>query len=131
MLGGIVVAMFTLGLRAGMSRRQVSNAISGALPPIAAILLIVAAGGGLKQTLIDAGVGGVVGRAAQGIGLSPMVLGWLIAVGIRLATGVMVLAQRNALEVAKAVATLDHLSGGRAVLGVGIGWLREEFDALE
>jgi probable F420-dependent oxidoreductase len=49
---------------------------------------------------------------------------------IRLATGVMVIAQRNALEVAKAVATLDRLSAGRAVLGVGIGWLREEFEAL-
>ena len=49
---------------------------------------------------------------------------------IRLATGVMIIAQRNTLEVAKSVATLDHLSGGRAVLGVGTGWLREEFDAL-
>ena len=49
---------------------------------------------------------------------------------IRLATGVMIIAQRNALEVAKAVATLDHLSRGRAVLGIGTGWLREEFDAL-
>ena len=50
---------------------------------------------------------------------------------IRLATGVMIVAQRNALEVAKGVATLDHLSRGRAVLGVGTGWLREEFDALD
>jgi probable F420-dependent oxidoreductase len=49
---------------------------------------------------------------------------------VRLATGVMVIAQRNAPEVAKAVATLDRLSGGRAVLGLGTGWLREEFDAL-
>src|SRR5204863_4535933 len=56
MLAGIVMAMFTLGVQAGMSRRQVSDSMSGALPPIAAILLIVGAGGGLKQTLIDAGV---------------------------------------------------------------------------
>ena len=49
---------------------------------IAPILLIVAAGGGFKQTLIDAGVGAVVGRAAQGIGISPLILGWLAAVGI-------------------------------------------------
>ena len=45
------------------------------------------AGGGFKQTLVDAGVGDLVGRAAQGMALSPLVLGWLVAVGIRVATG--------------------------------------------
>jgi probable F420-dependent oxidoreductase len=49
---------------------------------------------------------------------------------IRLATGILILPQRHPLYVAKEVATLDQLSGGRALLGIGIGWLREEFDAL-
>jgi probable F420-dependent oxidoreductase len=50
---------------------------------------------------------------------------------VRLATGVMIIAQRNAVEVAKAVATLDQLSAGRVILGLGTGWLREEFEALD
>lgn len=49
---------------------------------------------------------------------------------IRLATGILILPQRNPLVLAKEVATLDRLSGGRVDLGIGVGWLREEFDAL-
>ncbi len=49
---------------------------------------------------------------------------------IRLATGVLVLPQRNVVITAKEIATLDHLSSGRVTLGVGVGWLAEEFAAL-
>lgn len=49
---------------------------------------------------------------------------------IRVGTGVMILPQRHPAYVAKELATLDVLSGGRALLGVGIGWLREEFETL-
>ena len=47
-----------------------------------------------------------------------------------LATGISLLPERHPLTFAKEVASLDVLSGGRVTLGVGIGWLREEFDAL-
>ncbi|MCY3636164.1 MAG: LLM class F420-dependent oxidoreductase [bacterium] len=49
---------------------------------------------------------------------------------IKLLVNACVLPQRNPVIVGKAVATLDFLSGGRVVLGVTLGWLREEFDAL-
>jgi probable F420-dependent oxidoreductase len=49
---------------------------------------------------------------------------------IKLATGILILPERNPLVLAKSVATLDVLSGGRFALGIGVGWLEEEFDAL-
>src|SRR6202162_6548305 len=49
---------------------------------------------------------------------------------LRLVTSVLVLPYRNPVLTAKVVASLDVLSGGRLTLGVGAGWLQEEFDAL-
>jgi probable F420-dependent oxidoreductase len=59
-------------------------------------------------------------------------LGYVAAVTtrIRLATGIIILPQRHPLYVAKEVATLDVLSHGRVILGIGVGWLAEEFQAL-
>lgn len=66
---------------------------------------------------------------------SPDPLVWLAYVAaaterIRLATGVLVVPQRNPIILAKQVATLDVVSHGRVTLGVGAGWLEEEFRAL-
>jgi probable F420-dependent oxidoreductase len=57
---------------------------------------------------------------------------WLAAATtrVRLLSSVMVVPHRNPVHTAKILATLDVLSGGRAVLGVGTGWLREEFEAV-
>lgn len=49
---------------------------------------------------------------------------------VRLGTAMCLVPQRNPLYTAKEVATLDWLSGGRIDLGIGVGWLREEFEAL-
>lgn len=49
---------------------------------------------------------------------------------LRLGTGVNILPQTNPLLLAKQAASLDFVSGGRLMLGLGIGWLREEFDAM-
>lgn len=76
------------------------------------------------------------GRLPGGVDMAwPDPLAWLTYVGaltatLRLITGVLVLPQRNPLVLAKHLATIDHLTGGRLELGVGVGWLREEFDAL-
>jgi probable F420-dependent oxidoreductase len=72
--------------------------------------------------------------APSGSGLlEPMVtLSYLAACTstVRLGTAMLLLPQRNPVYTAKEVSSLDWLSGGRVDLGIGVGWLKEEFDAL-
>ncbi len=59
-------------------------------------------------------------------------LSWLAGVTsrVKLGVSVLIMTQRNPIMVAKEVATLDAVSGGRAILGLGVGWTREEFGYL-
>jgi len=119
-----IVAFFVLGLRSGMNREQISASLGGGLPGIAAILLIVAAGGGFKQTLVDAGVGNVIKDWATGMNLSVLLLGWLVAVGIRLGTGSATVATITAAGIVGPLATTlttSHLA--LLVLAIGCGSL--------
>ena len=76
--------MLVLGIGSGMGSRELSESIEKALPPMAGTLLIIAAGGGFKQTLVDAGVGDLVASWATAASVNVLLLGWLVAVGIRL-----------------------------------------------
>jgi probable F420-dependent oxidoreductase len=62
--------------------------------------------------------------------LLPLAFAAAVTKTIKLATGVLILPQRHPLYVAKEAATLDVLSNGRAILGIGSGWLEEEFSSL-
>ena len=87
LLIAVILAMFTLGRGAGMGTKEIGSSLEASLGPIAGIILIVAAGGGLKQTLVDTGIGQLVANWIAGSGLSVLLLAWLVAVLIRLATG--------------------------------------------
>jgi GntP family gluconate:H+ symporter len=124
LLAGVLVAIFTLGVRAGLGRRRISDSVGGALPLIAGILLIVAAGGGFKQTLVDAGVGDLIAELAKGANLSAIVLGWLVAVGIRVATGSATVATIAASGIVAPVAAgSSGTELALVVLAVGAGSL--------
>ncbi|MFV8316908.1 LLM class F420-dependent oxidoreductase [Mycobacterium sp. 23] len=76
---------------------------------------------------------GVIAVPAEADWLDPMIaLSFAAAASsrIRLATGVLLLPEHNPVIVAKQAASLDRLSGGRLTLGIGVGWSREEFEAL-
>ncbi|MFE3173217.1 gluconate:H+ symporter [Amycolatopsis sp. NPDC059090] len=124
LLLAVLVGMVVLGRPARLNRERLSSIIGDSLAPIAGIMLIVAAGGGFKQTLVDAGVGDVITSLSKGAHLSPLLLGWLVAVAIRLATGSATVATVSAAGiVAPLAATLDPTHNALLVLAIGAGSL--------
>jgi len=122
LLLAVVVAMFPFGRASGMDRAGVSTSVADALPPIAGILLIVSAGGGFKQVLVDTGIGTVLADWAKGANISVILLAWVLAVLIRLATGSATVATITASSLM--VGLVEGLSTGETslvVLAVGAG----------
>ncbi|GAA4216267.1 GntT/GntP/DsdX family permease [Actinocatenispora rupis] len=87
LLIALIVAMFTFGVLRGFGGRTITSYVGDALMPAAGILLIIGAGGGFKQILIDSGIADAIKIAAQHSHLSALLLAWGVAVLIRLATG--------------------------------------------
>jgi len=107
-----------------MDKQRLSDTISSALPPIAGILLIVAAGGGFKQVLVDTGIGTRLADWASDANISVLLLAWVLAVLIRLATGSATVATITASSLM--IGLVDGLSTGETslvVLAVGAGSL--------
>lgn len=124
LLAAVLVGMVLLGRPAGLDRGKLSTVVGESLGPIAGIILIVGAGGGFKQTLVDAGVGDVITGLAKDANLSPLLLGWLVAVAIRLATGSATVATVSAAGiVAPLAATMDPSHSALLVLAIGAGSL--------
>ena len=124
LLLAVIVGLFTLGRGAGLSRAQVMTAVESGLPPVAGIILIVAAGGGFKQVLVDTGVGTLLAEWAKQVNISVLVLAWVLAVLIRLATGSATVATITASSlVLGLIEGMDTGQVSLVVLAVGAGSL--------
>ncbi|MGP9723187.1 GntP family permease [Corynebacterium sp. AOP40-9SA-29] len=122
LLATVLVAMFFLGFGMGRTRQEVSDQVGGAFGPIAGVILIVGAGGGFKQTLVNTGVADVVGEWVQAAPVSPLIAGWLVAVFIRLATGSATVATVTAAGIMAPVAAgMGSTEVALMVLAVGAG----------
>jgi gluconate:H+ symporter, GntP family len=143
LLLAVLVAIVTLGGGAGLDRAKLSKTVEQSLPPIAGILLIVAAGGGFKQVLVDSGISKIIASWVEGSTISPLLLAWFVAVLIRLATGSATVATVTAAGILEPVtATLSNSHVSLLVLAIGAGslffshvndagfWLTKEYFGL-
>ncbi len=119
------LAAFPLLFGRRMGERAIQEAIwLETMKPVGAILLAIGAGGALKQVLVSTGFSELLGRAATSGSLSPILLGWLIAVAIRLSTGSATVATITAAGVMPSAAiTASGVSPEWAVLAIGAGSL--------
>lgn len=124
MLLAVLLAMFTFGYAVGFDGKTIADRFGASLAPIAGVMLIVGAGGGFKQLLIDAGVGASVAKWATGANVSVLLLGWLVAVAIRLATGSATVATTTAAGIVAPLAVgLAPSHAALLALAIGAGSL--------
>lgn len=87
LLAALLLATYTFGYARGFNSKQVLKFLDASLAPTAAIILIIGAGGGFKQMLVASGVGDAIGHLAVQTQFSPILLAWVVAGLIRIATG--------------------------------------------
>lgn len=117
-----LVSLVAFGTLQGRGRGQISKLVDSSFAPIASILLIVGAGGGFKQTLVDTGVGDVIANGLDGAPISPLLAAWLVAVLIRVATGSATVATVTAAGIVAPLAEgLPASHVALMVLAIGAG----------
>lgn len=138
----VAIALYTFGLARGKKMDEIMITVKDAILAIAMILLIVGAGGALKQILIDSGVGTYIGTLVADAGLAPLVLAWLVAAVIRTACGSATVAALTAGGIAAPICAATGANPELMVLATGAGslifsppndpgfWLFKEFFGL-
>lgn len=106
----MILAFWLFGTRRGRPFTWVMDNFDGAVKAIAGVVLIIGAGGALKEVIIDTGIGDYIGQLMTGANANPYIMAWLITVLIRLATGQGVVSAMTAAGII-AAAVIDPATG--------------------
>ncbi|HZV56292.1 MAG TPA: gluconate:H+ symporter [Sphingobium sp.] len=120
LIANLVALPLLFGRRIGDAVLQ-DSIWTEAVAPAGAILLAIGAGGSLKQVLVEAGLSDLLARLATAEVISPLLLAWLIAVGVRLATGSATVATITTAGVVPGLVAASGVSPEWVVLAIGCG----------
>ena len=123
LLMSLIYATLSLGVAGGMNLKTVMQAYGASLRDVSAILLILAGAGALKQVFVDSGVSAQLGIWLQTVPLQPLILGWLIAMVIRIALGSATIAGLTAASIMVPIVAAGHVDPNLMVLSIGAGSL--------
>src|SRR6185312_7670391 len=123
LIGSLIYATVSLGVARGMSFRGLVEGWGASLQEVSGILLVLAGAGALKQVLADSGVSAQLAALLQSVPLHPLILGWLIAMVIRIALGSATIAGLTAAGIMVPVVAATHVNPNLMVLAIGAGSL--------
>jgi GntP family gluconate:H+ symporter len=124
LLLALLFSFWSLGRPRHFTRDEVMKFCNDCLGPTAAILLVIGAGGGFNQVLVQSGVGGAIANMAIGSQASPLVLAWSVAALIRVATGSATVAMTTAAGIVAPIAVaVPGTNAELLVLATGAGSL--------
>ena len=123
LLLGVLLALWTFGGRCGFNRKQLASSVERSLGPIASVLLVVGAGGGFSRVLLESGVGKSIAAIAAGWAISPLILAWLTAAVIRIATGSATVAISTAAGIMAPILQNGNASPEAIVISMAAGSL--------
>jgi Gnt-I system high-affinity gluconate transporter len=123
MLVSVLYATYFLGIKNGYSIKTIMGLYANAISEIAVILLVIAGAGALKQVMVDSGISTQIGNQLSHLPVNPLVLGWLMAVVIRLCVGSATVAGLTAAGIMAPVLLHSNISAELMVLSIGAGSL--------
>lgn len=123
MLISLLFAMWAMGYARKLPAKAIMTTLEDAVKSIAMLLLVIGGGGAFKQVLIDGGVGDSVKNLFVGSGISPLILGWLIAVVLRIALGSATVAAMTASGLVLPLMQSAGIQPALMVLAIGAGSL--------
>jgi GntP family gluconate:H+ symporter len=124
LLLALLFSFWSLGRSRHFTREEVMKFCNDCLGPTATILLVIGAGGGFNQVLVQSGVGGAIAHMAIGSHASPLLLAWSVATLIRVATGSATVAMTTAAGIVAPIAVaIPGTNAELLVLATGAGSL--------
>lgn len=123
LLISLAIGTYTLGIARSLPLRQLMTGYGEAVRDIAGILLIIAGAGALKQIFVDSGANNDLGALLANLPIHPLVLGWLVALVIRIALGSATVAGLTAAGIVAPLVQASGVDPNWMVLAVGAGSL--------
>ncbi len=123
MLISLLTALYTLGIARGRKITEIMQSMTHSVSSLTMVMLVIAGAGGLKQILLDSGVSRYIGEILGNTGISPLILGWLIAAMLRIFVGSATVAGITTAGIILPLINITGVSPELMVLAIGSGSL--------